>query len=70
VKASDAFRAMLGGAKMRRRAWPPGAYWAIDIEDRHCHPIMVGPRDWLRKCIDDERWCGHQWRGKDWEELQ
>lgn len=67
LRGSDAFRAMLGGARVRRRAWPSGAYWAADLEDERCRPIIVGPPAWVRRCYDDDRWCGHQWRGRDWE---
>lgn len=67
MKGSDAFRAMVGGHKIRRASWPEGCTWSANLEDRDCSPIITGPPAWVRRCYNDHRWCMYQWRGYDWE---
>lgn len=67
MKGSEAFRAMIGGHKIRRASWPEGCTWAANLEDRDCSPIITGPPAWVRRCYNDHRWCMYQWRGYDWE---
>lgn len=69
LRGADAFRALVAGKRIRRAVWPAGCTWAANLEDRECSPIITGPPAWVRRCHDDHRWCGHQWRGNDWEVL-
>lgn len=67
MRGSEAFRAMLGGMKVRRAAWPEGCSWSADLEDCEVKPVITGPPAWVRRCHKDERWTANQWRYKDWE---
>ena len=67
MRGSEAFRAMLGGMKVRRAAWPEGCSWSADLEDREVKPVVMGPPAWVRRCHKDHEWVENQWRYKDWE---
>lgn len=70
MRGSDAFRAMLGGIKVRRAAWPEGCSWSADLEDKQCKPVVMGPPAWVRRCHKDHEWVENQWRYKDWEVVE